>query len=217
MPLSILLALVAGWVDTVVYFTLGLFAAHVTGNIVLVFDALRRPSPNILLGAISVPIFMLVAFLAALLGQTLGPQRPRTLRLLFALEAGLLAACLAAGIRLIHPGDQAAAGPLITGLLGVSAMAVQNATNRLLPALPSTAVMTSNVSQTAVDLARLLCAHEQRGEVTSRLQRTVAAVLAFAVGCAFGAGTFALAGFWSLAGPVLLLATVAASVRPDPA
>lgn len=213
--LCILLAVVAGWVDTAVYFAIGLFSAHVTGNIVLVAAALRRPGASLLLGALSVPVFIVVAWLAALLGQMLGPARLRTIRTLFAIEGVLLALCLAAGA--IHPGGTGSTRALLLGMFAVAAMAVQNATNRLLlPRLPSTAVMTSNVSQLAVDLAALVRpAGATRQQAVDRLAHTGPAVLAFAAGCGLGAAGYAVAAFWSLAVPFALVLVVAATARPD--
>jgi len=177
---------------------------------VLVFDALRRPKPDVLAGALSVPVFVLAVFLAALLGQVLGPRERRTLRLLFTLEAALLAGCLALGLAVT---DRDSTGALIAGILGVSAMAVQNATNRLLPALPATAVMTVNLSITMVDVAALLWTPGTKDQ--PRLRRTITALIGFAGGCALGALVFAFAGLWSLVGPMLLLAIVIVRVRPD--
>ena len=74
--LCIVLPVVAGWVDTSVFFAIGLFSAHVTGNIVLVFATLRQPGASVLLGALSVPVFIAVAWLAALIGQVLDPRAP---------------------------------------------------------------------------------------------------------------------------------------------
>jgi uncharacterized membrane protein YoaK (UPF0700 family) len=212
--LTVLLAVSAGWVDTVVYFALGLFSAHVTGNIVLMFDALRRAGPGVVMGAIAVPVFIVVAWLAALLGELLGPKRRVTLVVLFALETVLLAACLVLGLG-ARNADKAELAPVLAGMLGVAAMAVQNATNRLLPSLPSTAVMTSNVSQMVVDLAIIVRPGEERAKAAERLRRFVPAVLGFAAGCAGAAGAYAVIGVRALAVPVVLLAVTACFARPE--
>jgi uncharacterized membrane protein YoaK (UPF0700 family) len=73
----------------------------------------------------------------------LASLRPLLL-LQFLLLAGFLVLCVPAGLRI----DPNATNAILAGMLGVSAMAVQNALVQIsLKGAPSTAVMTSNVTR----------------------------------------------------------------------
>ncbi len=194
------LAIAAGWVDAAVFCEIGLFTAHVTGNIVLAIVAFGHPDGNLMMKALAVPVFVLVAWLAALL------DRPR---LLFLIEAALLMLCA-------ELGTAAAAQPhgllvILFGMAGVAAMAVQNAANRLLPGLPSTAVMTSNTVQAMIDLATL---HrppslDVRDQARKRLGKTLPAMFFFAAGCAGGGASLLFGGPKTIVLPALALIAIA--------
>jgi uncharacterized membrane protein YoaK (UPF0700 family) len=76
------------------------------------------------------------------------------------------------------------------GMLGVAAMAAQNALVKLeLPNFPSTAVMTTNTVQLTTDLAMLLRGKgdlEDLGRARRRATLTIPAVGGFIAGCAAG-------------------------------
>jgi Predicted membrane protein len=95
-------------------------------------------------------------------------------------------------------------------MLGVAAMATQNGLVRLaLPGAPSTAVMTTNVTQLTVDLATLVRRHDEWDElprVRRRTDLTAVSVLGFAIGLALGAVFEIRFGLWSLIFPVILAA-----------
>jgi uncharacterized membrane protein YoaK (UPF0700 family) len=97
---------------------------------------------------------------------------------------------------------------VFTGILGVAAMATQNAAVRLaLPGHPTTAVMTTNAAELAVDLAMLArCLFQpiNVSEIRSRADVTTLAVLGFAVGVVTGAILEIHFGLWSLTFPSLL-------------
>jgi uncharacterized membrane protein YoaK (UPF0700 family) len=97
---------------------------------------------------------------------------------------------------------------VFAGILGVSAMATQNAVVRLaLHGSPSTAVMTTNTAQFAVDVATLIRNRDQKvdlSQVRRRAGLTFASVLGFLIGLVFGAVLELHFGLWSLTFPVLL-------------
>src|SRR5438445_2176703 len=125
-------------------------------------------------------------------------------------QTALLAACLGLGVAFGPFAD--ADGPIavLVGMLAVAAMATQNALVRLaLQGGPSTAVMTTNITQLTIDVARLvrrrrppedLAAARRRARVTS------SCVAGFVSGAAIGAVLEAHWGLWAMALPVGLAA-----------
>ena len=93
-------------------------------------------------------------------------------------------------------------------MLAVAAMATQNALVRLaLRGTPSTAVMTTNITQLTIDLttlARGLGEGDELATVRHRAGVTFSCVVGFVVGCAAGAVLEVHFGLWALALPVAL-------------
>src|SRR5260370_463106 len=103
--------------------------------------------------------------------ESIGLASLRPLLLLqFLLLAGFLVLCVAAGPRI----DPNAADAILAGMLGVSAMAVQNALVLIsLTGAPSTAVMTSNITRFAMDVGEGLIGRDP-GEVAKARSRAKA-------------------------------------------
>jgi hypothetical protein len=112
---------------------------------------------------LSVPVFVVVVGLAVLLVgrlESIGLASLHPLLLLqFLLLASFLVICDAAGSRInLH-----ASSAVVAGMLGVSAMAVQNVlVQKSLKGAPSTAVMTTNVTRFAMASAHR-CWSSRRG------------------------------------------------------
>ena len=110
---------------------------------------------------------------------------------------------------------------VVAGMLGVSAMAVQNALVQIaLQGAPSTAVMTTNITRLTMDLGDVLLARDPNdaAEARSRAKHTWPAVVGFALGCGLGAAGQAALGLWSLALPAglaLLALALGFSARLD--
>jgi uncharacterized membrane protein YoaK (UPF0700 family) len=99
---------------------------------------------------------------------------------------GFLALCVVAGPR-IDPNTTKA---ILAGMLGVSAMAVQNALVQIsLKAAPSTAVMTSNVTRFAIDVGEVLLGGDPAdvAKARNRAAHTLPPIVGFTAGCGFGA------------------------------
>jgi uncharacterized membrane protein YoaK (UPF0700 family) len=96
------------------------------------------------------------------------------------------------------------------GLLGVAAMAVQNAASRLVfTSLSPTTVMTGNVTQVVIDAVDLWRARSVDGAAArARIRKMWPPVLAFALGAIAGAMLFIQIGFACLLLPMLALAVV---------
>lgn len=205
MTLPILLSVIAGSTDVIGFLGLnGLFTAHITGNIVVLAAHLVIGEPGVISYLLSVPVFMIVLFVTRVAAFHLGRFGAAPLRPLLLLQLLLLLGCLELG---------AFAGPwqnpnvpsaILAGMLGVSAMAVQNALTQIaFRNVPSTAVMTTNVTHFMLDLSDLLTETDEESIARARQRagRTGPLILGFAFGCAIGAAYEATAGLWSLALP----------------
>jgi hypothetical protein len=117
-----------GSVDVIGFLGLdGLFTAHITGNLVVLAAHIVARGEASLALVISVPLFIIVLAATRVLAAGLErggiPSLGVLLFVQFALLCGFLGTCIAAG-----PGVSASAPSMIlAGMLGVSAMAVQNA------------------------------------------------------------------------------------------
>jgi uncharacterized membrane protein YoaK (UPF0700 family) len=222
--LPTVLSLIAGSVDVISFVGLGgLFAAHITGNLVILAAHIVAGDEAPLALMISVPVFIIVLAMTRLLAGGLERLRVASLRPLlcaqFLLLAGFLALCVAGGPRL----DPNGASATVAGMLGVSAMAVQNALVQIsLKGSPSTAVMTTNITRFMMDLGDVLLGRSPNdgAKAGERARRTGLAIAGFVVGCGLGAGCQAVAGLWSLALPAglaLVALAMAFAVRVESA
>jgi len=212
--LPFVLSVIAGSVDVISFLGLGgLFTAHITGNLVILAAHVVSGGDAPLAVMLSVPVFMAVLLLTRLLAagfeaMDLASLRPLLL-LQFLLLTGFLILCVAAGPHI----DPNAANAILAGMLGVSAMAVQNTLPQIsLTGAPSTAVMTSNVTRFMMDLGEMLLGRDPN-EVASarrRAKHTWPPIVGFTIGCGLGAASEAAVGLWSLALPTgLALVAVA--------
>jgi uncharacterized membrane protein YoaK (UPF0700 family) len=216
------LSLTAGSVDAIGFLGLGgLFTAHITGNLVILAAHVVSGGTAPLAPMLSVPVFMAVLGLTRLLaagleGIGLASLRPLLL-LQFLLLGGFLGLCVAAGPRI----DPDAPTAILAGMLGVSAMAVQNALLQIsLTGAPSTAVMTTNVSRFMMDVGDVLLGRDSDAvaKARRRAKHTWPPIVGFTVGCGLGAAGEAAIGLWSLALPAglaLLAFAMGFSVKLD--
>src|SRR5258707_4597779 len=212
------LSIIAGSVDAIGFLGLGgLFTAHVTGNLVILAAHLASGSGAPVAPMLSVPVFVAALGLTRLLASTLeriGFASLRPLLLLqFLLLAGFFMLCASAGPRI----DPDATKAILAGMLGVSAMAVQNALVQIsLKGAPSTAVMTTNITRLMMDVGDVMLARRSAdvAKARDRAMRTWPAIVGFAVGCGLGAICEAAIGLRSLALPAgLALLAVAMSTN----
>ena len=202
------LSLNAGYVDTAGFLALqGLFTAHVTGNFVTLGAALVTGSSGILAKLLALPVFCVVVFGTRLLSPWLSTRGLPVLRSLLWLKLALLAAGAAMAIW-IGPGRSGGEpAVVVTGMLLVAAMAIQNAVSRVhLGTSPPTTLMTGTTTQMMIDIADLLrgLPPEDRAAATARLSKMGANVGAFAAGCAAGAILYSLVRMGCFVVPPLL-------------
>jgi len=203
--LPTVLSVIAGSVDAIGFLGLGgLFTAHVTGNLVILAGHLVSGSGAPVAPMLSVPVFVATLGLTRLLAgalERIGFASLRPLLLLqFLLLAGFFVLCASAGPRI----DPDATKAILAGMLGVSAMAVQNALVQIsLKGAPSTAVMTTNITRFMMDVGDVMLGRKPAdvAKARDRAMRTLPAIVGFAVGCGLGATCQAAIGLWSPALP----------------
>jgi uncharacterized membrane protein YoaK (UPF0700 family) len=218
--LPTVLSVIAGSVDAIGFLGLGgLFTAHVTGNLVILAAHLAGDGVALVAPMLSVPVFVAALGLTRLLAvavERIGFATLRPLLLLqFLLLAGFFVLCASAGPRI----DPDATKAILAGMLGVSAMAVQNALVQIsLKGAPSTAVMTTNITRFMMDVGDVMFGRRPAEVVKARdrAMRTWPAIVGFAIGCALGALCEAAIGLLSLALPAgLALLAVAIGMTAD--
>ena len=204
--LPLLLTFNGGYVDTAGFLALqGLFTAHVTGNFVTLGASLVAGTSGALAKLLALPVFCVMVVLTRLLGQRLSEQNRPVVRIMLTLQLVLLAvgALLAIALGPFLDGDAGAA--VITGMVLVSAMAVQNAVHRShLGTTPPSTLMTGTTTQIMIDLADVLRGppSKPRDATRFRLLRSSVQVAVFAVGCGVAAIAYAVLATWCFAVPL---------------
>lgn len=204
-----ILSTTAGAVDVIGFLGLGgLFTAHITGNLVVLAAHYVTGKFGQIGPLLSVPVFIIV--LGMVTERFGGKPIRKSRRILLLFQAGLLATYLAFAAKFGPFPDPDGGMPVFAGMLGVAAMATQNALVRLaLPGFPSTAVMTTNITQLSVDLASLVRGKGEPEKMTraqTRAAMTSMSVAGFVVGCAAGGYLELHFGLRALLLPVLLAA-----------
>jgi uncharacterized membrane protein YoaK (UPF0700 family) len=209
--LPAVLSTTAGAVDVIGFLALGgLFTAHISGNLCVVAARTITGGFSQVGPLLSVPVFIAVLGVVTLAFGRAEKASDGSRRALLVQHAALLGVCLGLGV-LFGPnasGDRPMA--VLVGMLAVAAMATQNALVKLaLKDAPPTAVMTTNITQLAIDLATLARGRGDRDELARARRRasmTFPCVVAFVGGCAAGAALEVYLGLWALALPVVLAA-----------
>jgi uncharacterized membrane protein YoaK (UPF0700 family) len=204
--LLIMLSVTAGSTDAIGFLEFdGLFTAHITGNLIVLAAHVIKGGDAQMAKILSVPVFVLTINAVIVLAAGLKKAGWRPLCPLLLLEFALLAAFLLLSVATGPRIDFNATGAIVSGMLGVSAMAVQNVLVPIsLKGAPSTAVMITNVTRVAMDIGAMLLGSNEgdRSEARTRAMRSLPVIIGFAVGCGLGAACEAALGSWSLVLPV---------------
>ena len=223
LTVPLLLSFNGGYVDTAGFLALqGLFTAHVTGNFVTFGATLAHGASGAVSKLLALPVFCIVVVATRMISFRLPSLGLPVLKTMLMLKVVLLAlgAALAIAWGPFSNSDEWRA--MVTGMVLVAAMAIQNAAHRIhLPKAPPSTLMTGTTTQIMIDVADVLgagLADKARAEALARLVRMSATVGVFAAGCVAGALTYAVCGVRVfLAAPMIaLLALAVIYVRSDP-
>ncbi len=218
--LPFVLSLIAGSTDTIGFLGLnGLFTAHITGNLVVLAAHVVNGDPAVLSYLLAVPVFMLVLLLTRLFASRLERTGVATLPPLLLLELLLLVSFLGCSVARGQRLDANSGIAITAGMFGVAAMAVQTALVQIsLTKVPSTAVMTTNITHFMLALGEVLAGGDA-AVVASARKRVIhifPVIVGFALGCALGAAGQASYGSWALGVPTgLALLAVAMSLTGE--
>ena len=195
--LPLLLSLNAGYVDTAGFLALqGLFTAHVTGNFVTLGASLALGTSGAVAKLLALPIFCAVVIATRLLNTWLSERNRRALDALIALQVLLLIIGAALAIRFGPFHDTDSWQAVLTGMVLVGAMAIQNALHRVhLGSAPPSTIMTGTTTQVMIDLADRI--HAPKGadaQSNSRLLQMSTTIALFAIGCGAAALLYSLFG-----------------------
>src|SRR5579859_5876151 len=130
--LPLVLSFNAGFVDTAGYLAFqGLFTAHVTGNFVTLGASLVLGTSGAIAKLLALPVFCVVVIAARLLNTLLVDRHRRAFEALLALKVLLLICGASLAIRFGPFHDVDSWQAVLSGMILVSAMAIQNASHRV--------------------------------------------------------------------------------------
>lgn len=216
-----LLSFNGGYVDTAGFLTLqGLFTAHVTGNFVTLGAALALGTSGALAKILALPVFCAVVVLVGVMSYRLTILSLPPLRSALFLKAVLLA--VGGGLANLWGPFQDGDGwrAIVTGMVLVAAMAIQNAVHRIhMSKSPPTTLMTGSSTLIMLDAADLMTGRlpaDAHPAVRARFVSLAASIGAFALGCAVAAVTFVVAGMSVfILPPLIAFATALAAPKSN--
>ncbi|MCC8940314.1 DUF1275 domain-containing protein [Bradyrhizobium sp. Arg68] len=208
----LLLSFTAGYVDTAGFLALqGLFTAHVTGNFVTFGASLALGTSGALAKLLALPVFCVVVIAVRIVGTLLSKYWRPVFEILLGFKIVLLIAGAALAIWLgpFHDGDSPPA--VLTGMVFVSAMAIQNAVHRVyLGGAPPSTLMTGTTTQIMIDLADIVVRGSDGRPAGARSGKMALNVLLFAIGCGAAALLFIRFEMWCFVlPPIASLASLA--------
>jgi uncharacterized membrane protein YoaK (UPF0700 family) len=212
--LPILLSVIAGMVDLIGFLSLGIFTAHITGNIVVIGALVVRYSRVNPAQILAIPVFILAVAGTWLLARASGRRGPGLLRLLLLVQFLLLTCVLIFSVITKPSTNPHGLIADIAAMMAVSAMACQFALLRLgLPVAPSTAVMTGNLAKAVLSFLdttsrtpRLTAGHTALSNASLHL------LIGFFGGCVLAAAAVTYLADWAWSLPAAL-AGVPVAVR----
>ena len=210
--LPTLLSVVAGMVDVIGFLTLGIFTAHVTGNIVVIGALIVRHNRVNPAQILAIPVFILAVAATWLIAKASGRRGIGLMRPLLLIQF-LLITCLLIFSAITKPSsDSHGLMATIAAMIAVTAMGCQFALLRLtLPVAPSTAVMTGNLTNAVLGLVDLSSRTKPLMESDSRrLTGAVQLLAGFFVGCVLAAAALMYLGDWAWSLPAVLAAVAVA-------
>jgi uncharacterized membrane protein YoaK (UPF0700 family) len=209
--LPTLLSVVAGMVDVIGFLSLGIFTAHVTGNIVVMGALVVRHNRVNPAQVLAIPVFIVAVAATWLVARASGRRGVGLLRLLLLIQFLLIAWVLIFSVVAKPSADPNGLIPEIAAMIAVTAMGCQFALLRLtLPVAPSTAVMTGNLTNAVLALVDSSSQMPLMGSDSGRLTGALQLLFGFFVGCVVAAAAVMYLGDWAWSLPTALSAAAVA-------
>lgn len=198
---SLCLAFAAGFCDAATFTAANeLFSAHVTGNfVVFAYDLIRGAEHSSWLKLLSFPVFTL-----SVIASGWFAPRLKSGYMLLVVEGAIL---VMAGLLVMAYGRSGSVWDAVIPYVVVLAMGIQNAFGRLYAtaAYAPTTMMTGNVTQFTLDIAKALMPGVWHSEQRPSFSKHFAIIGGFLGGCIAGAFLAAHFGLWTVALPGALL------------
>jgi uncharacterized membrane protein YoaK (UPF0700 family) len=211
------LSFAAGFIDTCGFIALsGLFAAQITGNFVLLGATLTGDAVGAASKILALPVFALtVSFVTVLVRRAERESRP-ILGRIYLMQVALLFLFFLIGWVEAPFDNPDSFMAILTGIVAVAAMSIQNATAMLgEPAPIFTTAMTHNATRAIIDAVDLLRQPEAVPEAERRFGALVLGIASFAVGALMGATGFLLADYACLLVPITALLLIQLFAPPS--
>jgi uncharacterized membrane protein YoaK (UPF0700 family) len=206
--LPTLLSVIAGMVDLIGFLGLGIFTAHVTGNIVVVGALIVRDNRVNPAQILAIPVFILAVAVTWLIAKASGRRGTGLMRLLLLIQFLLITCLLIFSIITKPSADPHSLMATIAAMIAVTAMGCQVALLRLtMPVAPSTAVMTGNLTNAVLGLVDSSSRTPPLMESDSRrLAGALHLLVGFFVGCVLATPALMYLGDWAWSLPAALAA-----------
>jgi uncharacterized membrane protein YoaK (UPF0700 family) len=195
-------------VDLIGFLGLGIFTAHVTGNIVVVGALIVRHNRVNPAQILAIPVFILAVAVTWLIAKASGRRGMGLMRPLLLIQFLLITCLLIFSVITKPSADPHGLMATIAAMIAVIAMGCQFALLRLsLPVAPSTAVMTGNLTNAVLGLvdssSRTAPLMESDGK---RLADALHLLVGFFVGCVLATPALMYLGDWAWSLPAALAA-----------
>lgn len=209
--LPTLLSVIAGMVDVIGFLTFGIFTAHVTGNIVVIGALVVRHNRVNPAQILAIPVFIAAVAATWLVARASDRHGIGLLRSLLLTQFLLIAWVLIFSVLTKPSADPHGLMATIAAMIGVTAMGCQFALLRLtLPATPSTAVMTGNLTNAVLAILDSSSRMPLMGSDSRRLTLALHLLVGFFVGCVVAAAAVMYLGDWAWSLPAVLSAAAVA-------
>src|SRR6516162_502506 len=205
--LPTLLSVIAGMVDLIGFLSLGIFTAHVNGNIVVVGALLVRHSRINPAQILAIPVFILAVAVTWLVAKASGRRGTGLMRPLLFIQFLLITCLLIFSVVTKPSADPQGLMATIAAMIAVTAMGCQFALLRLtLPVAPSTAVMTGNLTNAVLGLVDISSRTHLIESDSRRLPAALHLLVGFFVGCVVATVALMYLGDWAWSLPAALAA-----------
>jgi uncharacterized membrane protein YoaK (UPF0700 family) len=183
-------------VDLIGFLSLGIFTAHVTGNIVLVGALVVRHSRVNPAQILAISVFTLAVGVTWLIAKVSGRRGNGLMRPLLQIQFLLITSLLIFSAIAKPSANPHGLMATIAAMIAVTTMGCQYALLRLaLPVAPSTAVMTGNLTNAVLGLMELSSRTEPLMEGDSRrLTGALHLLVGFFTGCVLATAALVLSG-----------------------